>query len=419
MGGPDRPVLIGGSATVTQPAPLQRLLPPNQAPPPESVPDFPVWFRSVVHAARDDGTSVRESSLAAGFPSGTFKGLLRREAYPRTKERLEKICAYFDVSAEWQTTWNVEIRRRDSVRARKEERWIEKICAQCNKSFEFRSRPPESKQRREGVYCGRTCQSRAAMNRLVPKTELGRFLFDQLRESRQTKAAYARRIGVSWTCLSWLLNDALPTQKNLERLEAFFGDAMPETATETERRQKMVREPLLIEKAKRLANTPEALRKRGLKLRGRKKSPQEIERQLASSRASGGLERALAALAEYRDSEKGKAERALFTRLRATPAPDESTLAGWAIDDGKRLELAALVVRAYWTEYMAKKGLLAGSTADQQHQQICALRNRTSAERWKDIAQDFSFANDESCRVAHNIWHKGSTAPPCGRRREP
>lgn len=372
-------------------------------------PEAPSWLRWAAQRMVALDTTIPELAPQVGMTDKGLRRILHRNNVPHRVMigRLEAVLG--DMPAPEKASL-AEARAKLTGHPA---RWVESTCRNCPKVI--RRRTTDSNR----VYCSRRCHANHERTMPRPQEELGKFVTAKWLASGQDIPTYANDIGIGRLVLRKLMHDdRIPADATYQKLRAYFGDELPAVITDDVLRAERARMMSVIYRG--TMHTPEAIRKSAATRIGQKHSAERVAKALATRIRTGGYQRFFERGREYARSERGRAERSIFMQLRHTKNPDQATLAAWAVDAGKKLECAPEVVRAHWTVYMARKGLLSGSAADQQHQQICACQNEIPRPAWKVIAEQFSFTNAESCRVAHAQWHTGNpSVPSCGPANKP
>ncbi len=235
-------------------------------------------------------------------------------------------------------------------------------CPTCKKAF--RDKPSHRR-----IYCSRACRAIKDGKSISPPTPFAWFLFDKWVNSDLTLSEWSRTVGIHRMTLQELMEGALPTQRTLDRLRGVYGDQLPETDTETERRRRVLAEH------RGNPHTPEAKQKSGDSRRGQRHSPERVAKRLATAQASGGYERSVAALAATSRMPKRRVLSGLPMRLRATPQPSKDQLREWAAETGKKVGLSAEAVLQEWRPYLEKRGLwnAAGRPTSSQVRRMCRI----------------------------------------------
>src|SRR5262249_47631873 len=137
------------------------------------------------------------------------------------------------------------------------------------------------------VYCGPECRSLSLLTMRPPKDPFNRFVYDRWIESGSSLSRFAEAHGLSDGALRTTLAGKAPLRRTLDRLRAAFGDALPETRTETDRRRERIAavahlRPEPGSEAWRLGYEKAAATRRG-----RKMDPAAVARSRATKRATG------------------------------------------------------------------------------------------------------------------------------------
>lgn len=286
---------------------------------------------------------------------------------------------------------------------------VESTCSACGKTWTRRLNYGR------GFYCSRECRAVAERATPHPKSKLGRFLLERFRESRQTHAAYAATIGIDRKPLFQLQRDHLPTQRTYDRLRAFFGDDLPASPTETERRSAAA----LERKAEllRLAQTPEAKAKRSASLRGKPKTPEHVAKMVKTQTEIGHFDVLAAASRAYATSTKGRAVRSLSRRLASNPAPTSAQLQEWAGEASLNLDLPVEGIRVFWDAWLKKNKKGVGLGLNTTHLLLCELRSRRPPLKRREMLNhpdvEYHFSDIVSMSTSHINWHKNHSIPPC------
>ncbi len=235
-------------------------------------------------------------------------------------------------------------------------------CPRCKNTF-------WDKPSHQRTFCSRGCFAAERGKYISPKTPFARFLLGKWRNSDLTLSEWSRTVGIHRTTLQELMEGALPTQRTLDRLRGVYGNQLPETDTETERRRRVLAEH------RGNPHTPEAKQKSGDSRRGQRHSPERVAKRLATAQASGGYERSLEGLAAKSRTLERRALAGLPMRLRANPNPSWSQVKKWAEETGEKVGESTKVVLAWWEPYLKKRELwnAAGRKPDPVVQRRCRL----------------------------------------------
>lgn len=233
-------------------------------------------------------------------------------------------------------------------------------------------RPIKDRPSHARVYCSVACAAIARQVHLSPKTPLGRFLFSQWRASGETLSAWARSVGIHRETLRELMQDCRPIDRTYTRLHAVYGDALPASPTETERRRQII-----------LANqgnphTPEAVAKSAASRRGKSQAPERVAKREATMRGSSGHERRVEALRLAAQSLSKRILTGLPKRLgtlKGPPTPE--ILRTWAEATAATAGVSPKEVMAVWRPYLRKRGIF-NAGGRPVHTERC----RIAAEEW-------------------------------------
>lgn len=207
----------------------------------------------------------------------------------------------------------------------------------------------------DGHYCSRRHADAAKRQGRTPKGELGKFLRRRWEESRLNLKDFSASIGINRTTVGALMEDHLPTDVTLAKLQAAYGDDLPPTETETDRRRRHGRE-LQAEFGDR-GRTKAAGRKISASLAGRPKSPEHIASVVTSKRENGALARHSERFSEWSASSGGRIVHALFGYLRHSRRPTTGEIRNRAAEVAPRYGLSVDSVLAEWRPHLRERGL--------------------------------------------------------------
>jgi hypothetical protein len=226
----------------------------------------------------------------------------------------------------------------------------ERKCAGCRRPFSY----PAYEKR---TYCSADCANSKGRDLDPPDDEFHQFLFDQWCDSGLAVQPYARQLGLTAGGFRRLVNGGLPLRRTLERLEAFYGAALPATPTETERRPAMV---MALQPGLPKAGTPEIrarARKAGDTMRGQRR-PGAGAKMVATKRARGLLEKDAPRLRALARQPKVRARAALGFYLHLHPTASLDDLRQRAKRVAPGLGLTANGVWAEWVPVLDARGPL-------------------------------------------------------------
>jgi hypothetical protein len=235
------------------------------------------------------------------------------------------------------------------------------------------------------TFCSRTCKTVASRSPVENDSPLIRFLVEEESRAGLSRRGFALTIGLDPHCYYGLLRirGQLPTEATLAVLKAYFGERLPHTPTETERRRRKARENLQLYAP---ARGTTAARDHGRRAAARSAERRRGQAMPEVTRAKIGAKRR-ATLAEagrtgdrlrlrdYMRSPEGRAVASLTrllewstaeTRRRSGPRPLPQTLAEapsrrqWrdhAARVGSRLGLTQGEVLELWTPRLEQLGL--------------------------------------------------------------
>ena len=245
------------------------------------------------------------------------------------------------------------------------------------------------------IYCSKPCRSTS--ERLVrrPELALGKFLVFRWQKSGLSICGYAAEIGIGRTSLTNLQRDHLPTQITHDRLKAYFGEGLPHTDTETNRRSQRFKEigPRFIH----LSRSPEARRKTSESLRGRRKKPETIDK-MRETRSRLGLDKQFADLAR---SKKSRALSSLTGRLRGEgqQQPTLDDLKAWARPVAERLDIPEIGIVGIWRGWL------------REHRRMSTAGRRPLENRHRLVSELMaSWPRTAKGRVKQGFWATAADA---------
>jgi len=159
-------------------------------------------------------------------------------------------------------------------------------------------------------------------------------------------------VGVHRETLRELMQGCLPIQRTYERLQVVFGDRLPPTYTETERRRRVIMQH------QGNPHTPEAIAKSAASRRGRPQCPERGAKRVAPMNARGHYERVVPMLAVVTRSLERRCLAGLPNRLRANPDPSARERQQWAEETGRAVGVPPAAVLAIWRPYLRKRKLV-------------------------------------------------------------
>src|SRR3954454_15962678 len=229
----------------------------------------------------------------------------------------------------------------------------QKYCARCDAPLR-----PGQGATRQGRFCSTRC-ARIVERRLTrPEAEFNRFIYDRLLMSKTTINEFAKQIGLPRTTLRNILGGMCPTRPNLEKLQAFFGPALPVITSETERRRERANR---MRERLPLPGTPkwqESRRRSGVSLRGRRQAPELVQKRMDARRASGGEVRAIELLRTQGQQPKARLLARLGSHLRSVPSPTIELIRQWAERDAGLEGLTSAAVLMLWRLTLQGRGLV-------------------------------------------------------------
>jgi hypothetical protein len=131
----------------------------------------------------------------------------------------------------------------------------------------------------------------------------------------------------------------------------------------------------------------------GRALRGRKLSPEHVANREHSRMTSGGAARSQAGLAAERNSVKGRARLALFSRLLHEPTPSRDLLKQWRTQVAEELQVRPGEVAKIWRTYERVRDLI-------------GVGGRHSLERRHELIDEMmeKWPRSKSGRLARGFW---------------
>ena len=233
---------------------------------------------------------------------------------------------------------------------RHQRRRSETTCPVCRQPF---SHPARTRR----IYCSMACRSTSTLRLRPPASNFNAFIWQRWVQSGQTIRAYAMTIGVGENVLRTVLANRLPMRRNYDRLRQHFGDELPASPTDTDRRIRQARAAYanLYPKpgtAAFAANRDKA----GETMRGRPKTRDHIDKMVAARQARESYPPA--DLVEFSRSAPGRAIHSLVAYLHRTPQPTEAQAREWAKACADRLgEPVETVLRA-WKRTLRRRGIV-------------------------------------------------------------